>query len=70
MSIWFYPDDWESYKTYLVDTRGIALKDNVWEHTSGNTRAWVATDHLKKHYIAWEDVVLAESMRRWIEKHS
>jgi hypothetical protein len=70
VSVWFYPDDWDSYKEYLAEKRGVELKNDTWENTSGNARSWIKTDHLMLHYVAWEDVVLADSMKRWLDKHS
>jgi len=70
MSVWFYADNWDKYKKYLAEKRNIVIKDNMWEDVSDSVRTWVTTDHAKKHYIAWEDIALATSMRKWIEKYS
>lgn len=46
------------------------FKGNMWEDISDSVRTWITTDHAKRHYIAWEDIALATSMRKWIEKYS
>lgn len=70
MSVWFYADDWDKYKKYLEKKRNIVIKGDMWEDISGGVRAWITIDHAKKYYIAWEDIALATSMRKWIEKYS
>jgi hypothetical protein len=70
MSVWFYADDWDKYKKYLEEKRNIVIKDNMWEDTSDDVRVWITTDHARNHYIAWEDIALANSMKKWIEKYS
>lgn len=70
MSVWFYADDWASYKKYLEEKRNIVINGNTWDSISGNVHSWIATDHAGKYYIAWEDIPLADEMKKWIEKHS
>jgi hypothetical protein len=70
MSVWFYADDWGSYKKYLEEKRNVAINDNTWDYISGNMHNWITTDYAGKYYIAWEDITLAEAMKKWIEKYS
>lgn len=70
MSVWFYADDWESYKKYLEEKKNIPINDNTWNIISGNLHSWIATDHTGKYYIAWEDITLSDELKKWIEKHS
>jgi len=68
MAVWFYPEDWESYKKSIAMDKHV--EEDSWENITGNVRAWIKRDHTGKRYMAWEDVTLSEAMQDWLEKFS
>lgn len=67
----FFPDNVDAYLAALANA-GVDLRQQSEAEVTvpPHTRLSTAIDYRKRRYVGWEDIRLAEEMKRWIKRYA